>query len=302
MSRFKTLGAALLVMLLWGSLFPMVKVGYAAYGIVTVGDILLFAGVRFTVCGAIICLFAFFKDKASYRPLSGVWFPVLMSGLISIALHYAFSYLGLLWTEASKTAILKQVASLLYISFSFLFFKNEKPTVKKLVAALLGFVGILLINANGQGIHFQLGDVLILAASICLVVANVISKKVFDRISPITATGVSQLFGGVILLAVGAAMGGQMHFDFAKTHVMLYICAASIVSYCLWYTVVKDGELSKLFIIKFAEPVFACLFGAWIFGENILRWQYLVAFALICAGICLASVTRTKKAPVRTDA
>jgi drug/metabolite transporter (DMT)-like permease len=95
-------------------------------------------------------------------------------------------------------------------------------------------------------------------------------------------------------------MGGQMHFDFAKIHVMLYICAASIVSYCLWYTVVKDGELSKLFIIKFAEPVFACLFGAWIFGENILRWQYLVAFALICAGICLASVT--KKKPEQTDA
>ena len=123
MSKYKTLGAALLVMLLWGSLFPMVKVGYAAYGIVTVGDILLFAGVRFTICGAIVSLFAFFKDKASYRPMAEVWLPVLMSGLISIALHYAFSYLGLLWTEASKTAILKQVASLLYISFSFLFYR-----------------------------------------------------------------------------------------------------------------------------------------------------------------------------------
>ncbi len=58
MSRYKSIAFTLLVMALWGSLFPMVKLGYTAYNITTTGDILLFAGVRFTVCGAIICLYA----------------------------------------------------------------------------------------------------------------------------------------------------------------------------------------------------------------------------------------------------
>ena len=48
-------------------------------------------------------------------------------------------------------------------------------------------------------------------------------------------------------------------------------------------------ELSQLFIIKFAEPVFACLFGAIILGEDIWQVQYLAAFVLISLGICISN-------------
>ena len=64
------------------------------------------------------------------------------------------------------------------------------------------------------------------------------------------------------------------------------------VSYCVWCGTVKSGELSKLFIIKFAEPIFACIFGALILGENIWQIQYLIAFLLISGGILLSN---TKK-------
>lgn len=69
MSKRKTLLSALFVMFLWGSLFPMVKLGYSAYGIDTTGDILLFAGIRFTVCGIVIYLYVMFKDKSSYKSI-----------------------------------------------------------------------------------------------------------------------------------------------------------------------------------------------------------------------------------------
>ena len=54
---------------------------------------------------------------------------------------------------------------------------------------------------------------------------------------------------------------------------------------------VKKGELSKLFIIKFAEPVFACIFSALVIGENVLKIQYLVGFLLICFGILLSELS-----------
>jgi len=52
----KAIIATLVVMILWGSLFPMVKLGFKAYDVSGTGDILLFAGIRFTVCGIIINL------------------------------------------------------------------------------------------------------------------------------------------------------------------------------------------------------------------------------------------------------
>ena len=51
-----------------------------------------------------------------------------------------------------------------------------------------------------------------------------------------------------------------------------------------------------MFIIKFAEPLFACLFGALILGENILKWQYLIAFLLISFGIILGNKSDKIKA------
>ena len=284
-------------MLLWGSLFPMVKLGFSAYEVKGTADILLFAGIRFAICGAVICLFATCRDRRSYRHISGSIVPILLSGLFAIILHYAFTYLGLELADSSKTALIKQVGAPFYVCFSFLFIKTDRPTAKKIVSAVVGFLGIVVLNIDKNGLAFSVGDVLILGASFCTVFSNVISKKVFERVSPITATGISQLFGGAVLLSVGALMGGTVHFTLdAPLWIMVYICAASIVSYCVWFGIVKNGELSKLFIIKFAEPVFACIFGALILGENIWKIQYLIAFLLISGSIWFSNTKSKKKA------
>ena len=124
----------------------------------------------------------------------------------------------------------------------------------------------------------------------CTVFSNVISKKVFQTVKPIISTGISQLFGGIVLLMIGDLWGGGMDFVFEKSaFIMVYICFASIFSYSIWFTVVKNGELSKLFIIKFAEPVFACIFGAILLGENIFKVQYILAFLLIAGGIYISN-------------
>ena len=102
-------------------------------------------------------------------------------------------------------------------------------------------------------------------------------------------TGISQVFGGVILLIGGKILGGSVSFDINNLYVMIYICLASIISYCIWFSVVKSGELSKLFIIKFAEPAFACVFGALILNENIFQLQYMIAFLLIAGGIYISN-------------
>jgi drug/metabolite transporter (DMT)-like permease len=175
--------------------------------------------------------------------------------------------------------------------------KEDKPTPRKILAAVIGFLGIVALNTGSDGISFSVGDVLILASSFCMVASSVISKRIYNRVSPISATGISQLFGGAVLLIVGFAAGGTVSFALDRSvWIMVYICFASTVSYCLWNTVLKSGELSKLFIIKFAEPVFACLFGALILNENIWKLQYLLAFVLIFGGIWISHVQKhTKK-------
>ena len=84
-------------------------------------------------------------------------------------------------------------------------------------------------------------------------------------------------------------------FTLKSTAVFAYICTASISSYTIWYYVLKNNSLSKMFIIRFAEPLFACIFGAILLGENIFKIQYLLAFVLISVGIVLGNRSEAEK-------
>ena len=295
-ARNKLILQALLVMALWGSLFPMVKVGYSVFNVATVGDTLFFAGMRFTVCGAIITAFCVLQKKEAFLGIKQVLVPILLMGFFAVVLHYGCMYLGLTMTAGAKTSILKQVGMLFYICFSAFVFPEDKLTLRKLIGTVLGILGIIVVNIDASGFHIGIGDWLIIASSFAMMISNVISKKTVAHVDPIVATGISQLFGGMILLCVGFASGGALTYTSAKTGVVFfYICAASIVSYCLWYSVVKKGALSDLFIIKFAETLFAAIFSAILLGEQIFHVSYLAAFLFICTGIWIAEKKPSKE-------
>jgi len=285
---------ALFVMVLWGSLFPAVKMGYSAFLIQTgdVSGILLFAGVRFTLCGIIISAFGLCRHEAVGATCRQDILPILLTGLFSIILHYTCTYICLSYTDSSKTAILKQLGALLYICFGFLFFEEERFRVTKILGALIGFAGIVAINFDGGSVHFSVSDILIIVASICTVAGSVSSKAAMKHTSAIMTTGLSQLFGGVVLTVVATVMGGKtMQFSWNAMPIFVYICTASIIAYCLWNHIIKTSELSKMFLIKFAEPAFACIFGALLLGENIMKWQYLIAFILVAIGIVIGNLS-----------
>mgnify|MGYP002706012101 FL=1 len=279
-------------MMLWGSLFPLIKIGYKVFGIDTadISDILMFAALRFIICGTIVCAAAYILKSHIPKPKTRNILNICLMGIFAIVLHYGFTYVGLSRTAGSKTAILKQLAPLLFTCFSFLFTKDEKFSAAKILGALIGFCGIIAINTNKSFEGFSAGDILIIAASICTVVSMIISGISAKTTSPLWITGISQLFGGVILFSAAALTGAQIpNFTIKSALVLAYICIASIAGYTLFYYVQRTIELSQLFIIKFAEPLFACVFSALFLGENIFKIQYAAAFVLISAGIVLGN-------------
>ena len=285
---------ALLVMALWGSLFPFVKIGYAAFDIYSgnIPDIIMFAGVRFTVCGIILTAFSLVRKEPLASPKIKNIGLIVLTGVFSIILHYFFTYVGLSTTDSSKTALIKQLGPLLYACFAFLFIKDEKFNKLKIAGAIIGFSGIIAINYNPAGITFSSGDILIICASVCSVVSSILAKITVRDNSPVWTVAISQLFGGIALVAAALVMGADLlSFDLKALAVFAYICSASMGAYVLYNYLLRTVSVSKMFIIKFTEPLFACIFGALLLGENIFKWQYLIAFVLISVGIMLGSKT-----------
>lgn len=279
---------ALMVMFFWGSLYPCIKLGYRVFEIDTSspGGILLFAGVRFVLCGLVLMLMARGVEGRPPRPDGRTLAPVLMIGLTGYVLHYTCSYIGLSMIDSAKAAILKQLGSLFIICFAFLFRREDRFAPRKLASGLLGFAGILIVNLGGMQLSFSLGDALVIAASLGSALSMIFSKQAYDRLSPLTVTAWAQLFGGTALTLTGLAMGGCMHFGgLASAGVLGYICLVSCLGYGMWNLLLKHNDLTRLNEIKFAEPLFGALCSALLLGENIFRIEYLAAFAVIALGI-----------------
>lgn len=300
-SEFKYICLVLLVMVLWGFLYPAVKVGYKVLDIDTSNSsqILMFAGIRFFICGAIITLIAAFTKKGTVDLETNI-FPILCMGMLGIVVHYSLTYIGLTSVDSSKTAILKKVGELIYICFSFLVIREEKFRVTKVIGSFIGFAGVIALNITPEGkISFSLGDGMIIFASISGICASLLCKKAIKKTSPIMVTGISQLFGGIVLIVLARLLNApRISFTSEGVLMLCCICLASIISYCIWYYAMGKVLLSKMYILKFAEPFFACIFGSIMLKENIFTLQYLFAFILIITGVVVGVNNKSKKGKI----
>ena len=283
---------ALLVMLLWGSLFPMIKIGYREFKLdsSSIGSLLFFAGVRFLISGLMFQAYIARRDGGVHLPQKGARLSIVLIALTVYVLHYICLYIGLSHLESSKTSVLKQIGTLFIICFAFLFRKEDQFTPAKLIGGILGFASILVINLDGLSLTWNRFDLLIIAASFFSAASTVISKNVYDFHDPLYVTGWAQLFGGITLVVLGLAMGGTLNcFSWSAMASLVYICLASSIAYALWNMLLKYNDMSRLNVIKFAETLFSAICSWILLGENIFRWIYLAAFMLVCAGILIGT-------------
>ncbi len=287
-----------LVMGLWGALFPFVKLGYIEFQLDTSNpaNLLLFAGIRFTISGLVISSFCLFRDNNIRSMNTKSYLGIFIVAVFAVVFHYACTYIGLANVDSSVTALLKQSGALIFVCFSFLFFKEDKFSIQKLFAALLSVLSILVVNMNALKFEFSIWTLLIIGASVCTVVSNVVCKKMLGNVSSLTTTGFSQFAGGIILLLTGILSGGRITTCTPRALlVFTYIIVTTVISYSLWYSVVKRYDLSKLFIIKMAEPLFAALVSLALPLGAEITWNHLIAFALVFGAVLVSNMKINKK-------
>lgn len=299
---------AIIVMVLWGSLFPFVKWGFLEFGISSnsVPDVLLFAGLRFLISGFVLTIIsmAFIKKSVivnefkNKKTITGI----VLVGLFSVILHYTCTYISLTQCDSSSIALLKQSGVLVFVCFSFLFIKDDKFSIFKVIAALLGVASIVIVNIGSLSFILSLGTILAVSSSLCTVISNIIFKKILSNVNPCFITGLTQLIGGFFLTIIGLVFGGSLEqFTTTGLFVSIYIIVATIVSYGLWYAIVQKYDLSKLFIIKMLEPLFACLVSAILPLGAIIEWNHLVAILFVGLAIIISNIKIQQKKIIKNQ-
>ena len=281
--------AAIFCCALWGISTPIVKIGYNHIDEAHVPSLLLWVGLQFVVSGVLtICVYSAVSKKLLLPKKENVKGVVIVS-MLQTVLQYALLYIGLSLTTSVKGAILKSTDVFFVVLIASLIFKLEKLTAKKLIACVIGFSGVVIMNLDGLSFNINpLGDGLVLIGIISYSFSVVMTKLFAEKEDPIVLCGYQMSLGGAVLSLIGLVFNGK--FDFVKM-MPVFVCLSLIyaVSYTMWTILLKYNQPSSVTIYSFMMPVFGVIFSSLLLSESggVATVNLIIALVFVCAGILL---------------
>lgn len=290
---FAYLGS-LICVALWGTAFPVIKLGYKVLSIDSAGSRILFAGERFTLAGLFVFLFGWIFYRTPPVLNKRELLPVALLGLTQTTLQYLFAYIGVGLTTATNTSIITGTVSIISVVGAALFFrKTDRLTIPKIIGCVVGLSGIVIINLKdfSLGGATLLGDFIVLLSAFSGAGGNIITKKISSGKSPVTVTAYQLFGGGALLAAIGLLLGGSVKYQSVQgVFILIWLSLVSSVSFLLWTALLKHHPVSRITVFTMLVPIFGTLWSWILLGENILSVGNLISLVLISSGIVMVNI------------
>lgn len=273
----------------WGWAYPLIKLGFNEFAIEQdmTASKMLFAGVRFTLSGAIILAIARTAHRNFAVSSGGGWLYILIFALLNTTLHYAFFYVGLSYSAGARAAILNSLGVFMLVLFACIFFKSDRLTVKKIAGCVMGFTGILALNigdaSNGQ--FTLLGDGMIILNAFCSAFAGLMTRGISKRVDVFVGTGYSLFAGGVFLLLPSLLCGASLPRItlLGILYLSLLVCISTL-GFAIYNKLISCNPVGRIAIFNSLIPVVGAVSSCICLAEP-FYWKYPIAALLATLGI-----------------
>ena len=286
---------ALTAAIAWGWAFPLIKVGFTAFGITTdmTGSKMLFAGIRFAAAGLIVLSVARSSGRSFKTDKPGDWRFLLAFALMNTTLHYFFFYVGMSHSEGSRAAILNSLSTFLLVLLACACFKSDRLTTRKILGCAIGFGGILALNLGGaeSGQFTWLGDGMIILNAICSALSGLMTRGLSRRIDVFVGTGYSLTIGGLLLILPGLAGGTLPSVNVLGIVCLLLLIAISALGFALYNKLLSLNPVGRVAIYNSLIPVVGAVTSCLCLGET-FHLKYALAGGLAALGIYIINKGR----------
>ena len=270
---------ALLVTLIWGVNFVVIKVGLQDF------PPLLFCALRFALAALPLLILRGPLPAPGWRILQiGVLLGVIKFGLLFVGMHLGMP------AGLSSLVLQSQGFFTLLIAAVLL---GERPSVRALVGLPLAAGGLLLIGLQRPLGDSLLGFALVVAAALAWAFANIATKRsgasdMLRLICWVSLVPVLPLLGLSYLFEGPQAMGAALtHLSWRGVGALLYIAfLATTVGFGLWSFLLQRYPASLVTPFALAVPVSGLLAGWLLLGEALTSQGWL-ACALVFAGLAI---------------
>ena len=275
------------VYLVWGSTYLAIRVGLEGY------PPFLMGAIRFII--ASLLFYGFLRWRGHAAPTRAQWKNAAVMGLFMMLLGNGLVNLAERTVSSGLAAI--AVASMPLWAGLFSALKGRHPSRGEWLGLMLGFAGVIWLNA-GSDISANLSGMLaLLMAPIAWAWGSVWSRD-RDLPAPFMSTAAQMLCGGIAMLIVGLALGERIHEIPAlkATLAVGYLAAfGSIVGFSAYVWLLHHVRPALATSYAYVNPPIAVLLGALLLNEKV-DVSIIGAMVVILVGVIIISRAKARSA------
>jgi drug/metabolite transporter (DMT)-like permease len=280
--------------IIFGANAVAIKISLTGLGVFTA------AGIRFSIAAAAIFLWALATRQPLIIKRDQIYPLLIISAFFAVQL--SLFYFGLSKTFASRGTLLVNMQPFFVLFLAHVFIPNDRITKRKFLGILIGFSGVAFVFLGKKGLttDFQIGDVIILIATLLWAVNAVYTKKILERFQPFQVVLYPTLFSVPFCFIEALLWDGQMILNL-DSKVILALLYQSMVTasfgFVAWNTMLRKYGAVSMHSFLFIMPIAGVFLGGLVLGEPI-TFNILVALLLIVSGISIVNLKTKKEIPI----
>lgn len=281
-------GALLLMVLIWGSNFSVVKVALRDFPEIP------FNAMRLLV-GSIVFMGAIWWHRDSERqqePLTRHdWLQLLFLGAVGTFLYQLCFVGGVRRTSVANGSLIVGISPIVIALLSALA-GHERIKPVRWVGVFLALGGLYLIVGRGAELSAQTlyGDALMMAGVLCWAVYSVASQPILKRHSALTVIGLTFSIGAVLYIVTMIPILIRVEWRTISPQSWGLMLGSALLalnlSYYIWYTGLKKLGGSRTSVYSYLTPVVAMIVAAIWLAEPVSANQVAGAGAVF-AGLLI---------------
>jgi len=280
----KAILLTLLSGLIWGSSFPLLKLGLDYM------DPFWFTLLRMIIANlAMLPIFVVIGkfDRPEFLSKSAVTLGILNG------MGFVLQIIGIGMTTATSTVLIINT-NLIFVSVFSYFILGERLGKIRGISIALGLIGVFLVSAEGNINRLAetgaIGDLIIMLAAMVWAVYMVYIKIAMDRTKDaFSLTGGMLFFTMLFVLPFPFLLNSSLHTDMNGLFVTAYIgifCTA--IAYSLWLISLKHMSIITSTILLMVEVVFGITLSAVLLHEGMNIWIAAGGGAILSAVVLTA--------------
>lgn len=287
-NRRQAIIALIIANLIWGAASPIFK-----WSLTSIPPFLL-AFLRFFIASLILLPFAYKELNQTKIQLLP---KIFIFTFLGITFNISFFFLGLELAPSINAAIIASIQPFILVILGAWFLK-ETITKREMTAALISFLGILiiilapLIGDGYQAEMFLIGNLFFLLAALGAIGHAVVGKTILNKENLLGMTLVSFVIGTLTFIPFAVYEHLQNPLWYLNLGVSGYVgivygaVFSSALAYHLYIVGLNGMEASETGIFGYLMPLSAVIIGVLFFGES-LNLPFIIGTVLIIVGLIL---------------